>query len=75
MIKRHIHFILMKAWSMITKIKYEKSVNGLDLIKTCASLMAIHADVSYQHISSEWHCFIAFQDHKQMFSICDSLLP
>lgn len=71
MIKCHIHFILMKALTIITKIKWEceKILNSLDLGKTCASLMTIHAGVSYQHISSEWHHFIAFQDHKQMFLI------
>lgn len=31
--------------------------------------MTTYAGVHYQHISSEGHCFIAFQDHKQMFSI------
>lgn len=44
--------------------------------------MTIHAGVSYQHISSKWHCFVAFQDHKQMFLVLyftitftDSLFP
>ena len=37
--------------------------------------MAIYDAVSYQHFSSKQHCLIAFQDNKQMFSICNSLLP
>jgi hypothetical protein len=51
------------------QVTVRKTFSSFHIIKVYASLMAVHSGVSYPHVSSEWYCFIAFQDHQYMILI------